>query len=97
MSHNDFPLRDHIISAKAATLILRGIIATGELPKPDEVERPPARVEQMPARELSVVPGVPDAAARTAVAADAKSTRPRRKAKTEDGAANPSAKKSRKT
>ena len=45
MSDNDqpplFPLRDHLISAKAATLILRGVMATGENPwlQPTEGQR----------------------------------------------------------
>jgi len=110
------PNREHMISAKAATLILRGIIAAGEPPnmkteridthqvtprsgqqqqsKPDLATT--ARSGQQNRPNLANPAGVPDAKARATMATEAKSTRPRRKAKSEDEVYIAPVKKSRK-
>jgi hypothetical protein len=70
MSHHNapaIPLRDHMISAKAATWLLRGIITTGESPdilaenakKPERVYDPkpatPAPSNGQPAAEMPAI------------------------------------------
>ncbi|KAK0649587.1 hypothetical protein B0T16DRAFT_456988 [Cercophora newfieldiana] len=61
MSHHDqaqaIPLRDHMISAKAATWILRGIITTGE--SPNVLDESPDQQQSAKVKDSNPKPATP--------------------------------------